>query len=766
MEKRFVTFLVLSFVVLSVNMLVMRWMLPQQPAAQQEVEADEKNADDAAKPEAPAEGAPALAAGDADKPAEQPAAEKPADAVQAGAQPAAAEADVPEQRYTLGSVDPASGYRVLATFVNRGAALERVELASPRYLDQEDRSGYIGQLDLTVPTKQQPGALVRVVGAGTPAAEAGVKAGDVITIFNGERVLGPIEFHDLLEKTDPGHEFKLIVERDGANVELTGTLRRRPMEVTRPEALDPLSFLLTLDSVDGQRIAKDADELPGIKMRTTNWQVLPQNDPEELSFQCRVPEYDLEVIKKFRLAKVDPAEAENEAAAAYHLAFSIEVRNTGEKERKVAWRLDGPTGLPLEGSWYAFKISPNWRGGAGMRDVVVGLARKNHTKQELVSTFTISEDEKPTTWMKEPIDYLAVDAQYFSVALLPEENDRAAYDRAYPIRAGEVPADRAKINRTNVSFRLISDVTAVEPKKSWTQSYRIFSGPKKPSLLAKYGLGQLVYYGMFGWVAEPMLMVLHTFYRVIPNYGIAIIMLTVLVRSMMFPLSRRQTLNAQKMQELQPEIKRLTEKYKGNMEARSKAQQELFKKHNYNPLAGCLPLFLQLPIFMGLYRSLSVDVELRGAPLISEAIRWCSNLAAPDMLWYWQPMMPAMLASPGGWLGPYFNLFPCISAGLFIWQQKKLMPPPADEQAAMQQKVMQYMTVMMGVMFFKVASGLCLYLISSSIWSMAERKLLPKPVAPAGGSPPGQEMRTITIPPSGGGNGASGGKKKKNRGRA
>ena len=98
-----------------------------------------------------------------------------------------------------------------------------------------------------------------------------------------------------------------------------------------------------------------------------------------------------------------------------------------------------------------------------------------------------------------------------------------------------------------------------------------------------------------------------------------------LVRSAMFPISRKQALNAQKMQELQPEMKRLAEKFKNNVEARTKAQQELFKKHNYNPLAGCLPVFLQLPIFMGLYRSLSVDVELRQAPLISESIRWCSN---------------------------------------------------------------------------------------------------------------------------------------------
>ena len=90
------------------------------------------------------------------------------------------------------------------------------------------------------------------------------------------------------------------------------------------------------------------------------------------------------------------------------------------------------------------------------------------------------------------------------------------------------------------------------------------------------------------------------------------------------------------MQLLQPEIKKIQEKHKNNAEARTKAQQELFRKHNYNPLSGCLPIFIQMPVFIGLYRSLMVAIELRDAPLISNSIRWCSNLAAPDMLFDWQ----------------------------------------------------------------------------------------------------------------------------------
>ncbi len=164
------------------------------------------------------------------------------------------------------------------------------------------------------------------------------------------------------------------------------------------------------------------------------------------------------------------------------------------------------------------------------------------------------------------------------------------------------------------------------------------------------------------------------------------------------------------------------------MEGRTKAQQELFRKHNYNPLGGCLVLFIQLPIFVGLYRSLQVDVELRDAPLFSHAIRWCSNLAAPDMLFDWSRFMPDWFNSGSGMLGlgPYFNLLPLVTIGLFIVQQKMFMPPPADEQAAMQQKMMNFMMIFMGILFYKVAAGLCIYFIASSLWGMAERKFLPK----------------------------------------
>jgi len=319
--------------------------------------------------------------------------------------------------------------------------------------------------------------------------------------------------------------------------------------------------------------------------------------------------------------------------------------------------------------------------------------------------------------------------------LVPQKKDPADiwFAQSQTLRVGKVDEKRLKL--TNTSCRVVSQVNELAPSEKLDHRYEIFIGPKKPAVLEHYGLRELIYYGWFGKVAKPIAWLLHLFYAIVRNYGIAILMLTVAVRGAMFPLSRKQALGAQKMQMLQPEIKKIQEKYKKDVEGRTKAQQELFRKHNYNPLSGCLVMFIQLPIFIALYRSLMVDIELRQAPLISESIRWCSNLAAPDMLYDWSGFMPESVSNGVGifGLGPYFNILPILTIVLFVLQQKMFMPPPADEQAAMQQKIMKYMMVFMGLLFFKVASGLCIYFIASSLWGLAERKFLPKttPIASA-----------------------------------
>ena len=278
-------------------------------------------------------------------------------------------------------------------------------------------------------------------------------------------------------------------------------------------------------------------------------------------------------------------------------------------------------------------------------------------------------------------------------------------------------------------------------------------------------------FGWFGAVSKPMLGILHGLYWLTGkfSYGIAIILLTLMARACMFPLGRQMAMNAKKMQELAPEIKKLTEKYKNDMEKRAQAQRELFAKHKYNPFSGCLVMFIQMPIFLGLYRGLSCDIALRQAPLIP-GLNWCSNLAGPDKFWNWQGVVPDFLTNPYGilGLGPFLNVLPIVTVALFLMQHKLFTPPPQDEQQEMQHKVMKFMMLFMGILFHKVAAGLCLYLITSTIWGLAERTMLPKATPATAGGDGGSGGSAVSLlpkskDPASGRNGSSGGSAKKKK---
>ncbi len=744
MEKRFVGFLVLAFLVLTLNAVLstMLWEAPEKPPVVDQEKVAQADPD--AEP-------PVAAPQRTDEAGEPLADEKAAAVPPPETDQAEPPVQVEQQWLAIGSLDPASPYRLLATFTNEGAALRRLELASPRYTELHDRTGYLGHLH-AIPAEGESGVRVQVVGPGTPADEAGLKAGDVLVRIGEVEINTPAELDRALAATKPGQTVVLGVVRDGQPLALSAELRWNPLDVMGPERrnlrerdaelppefVDPPSYLMTLAQLGETKLAEDAAELAGIEMLTENWEVV-EHTQEQVVFRHALPR-GLEAIKRFRVAEVPPEARPNVDWPAYHLVMDIEIRNTGTAPQTVAYQLDGPTGLPTEGWWYASKIGRNFFGGVGHRDLVAQYLDQDPVMFSPSSI--VEEDVEP--FGAAPLMYIGVDAQYFSSVMIPRMKtlDEVWFQEARGIVIGPEPDETEDPRLVNITFRVTSAPHTLAPGGApLAQSFTLFAGPKRPDLLAEYGQGEsdlynldgLVYYGWPIWavVSKVMLGVLHFFYNYVHNYGIAIILLTVLVRGLMFPLSRKQALNMVKMQQLQPEIKKIQEKYK-DLEKRTQAQRELFRKNNYNPMGGCLLMFVQLPIFLGLYRALMVDVELRQAPLFGEAIRWCSNLAAPDMLFDWTGFMPGFVVDM---FGPYFNVLPLVTVALFIGQQKMFMPPPADEQAALQQKMMQYMMVFIGLMFYKVASGLCLYFIASTLWGMAERKFLPKAQAQLAATP-------------------------------
>jgi YidC/Oxa1 family membrane protein insertase len=760
-DKRFTSFMILAVVAVVANQVVYSVFFAPPPPVPKVVVPEQKPP---AKAELPK--------------AEKPPARKEADPSQpAAAQEAAVAEKLPDAAprwLTLGSADPKSPYRMLIILTNRGAAIERLELNSPRYRDLDDRSGYLGQLmPADAPRK---GALVRIVGAGTPAAAAGVQVDDVITALGDRTITSAEDLVAVLKETQPHQELQVSIERQGEPRKLTADLGRKPLEVMKPEENskpvdlvqgenhDPFSFLLTLQQFDDRLLGDDNQELGGVDLRDAAWEVSAAKE-NLVSFRKILPKLGLQIVKTYRLEQVPPDESQDADYPAYSFRLDISITNVGGQAHQVAYRLDGPTGLPIEGEWYANKVSRTWSA-AGLRDVIVHF-EGGSTEQTAPAQLVDPAFKK--NWTNSPLDYIAVDAQYFAAVLMPQKSQPTDvwFSEVRPIRVGAVTKDYSRL--TDVSFRLDSKAVELTPGgPPLEHSFQIFAGPKKPALLAEYrplgtnlSLKDLMYYGWFDWVAVPMLAILHAFYFVLGNYGLAIIMLTVLVRGGMFPLGRKQAQSAQKMAELQPEIKRINEKYKNEPDKKARAQQDLFRQHNYHPLAGCLPILIQFPIFIGLYKSLMVDVELRQAPLFGESIRWASNLAAPDMLWNWSSVVPDFIIHGTGFyvLGPYLNILPLITVGLMAWSQRVTMPPPADEQAAMQQKMMQYMMIFMGIVFFKSAAGLCVYFIASSLWGVAERKLLPKKSASNQANAAGAAIAVAGSPSSG--NGAPAGKKRK-----
>jgi len=689
--------------------------------------------------------------------------------------PAAGAEDAEEQRpqtptlVTLGSMDADSGYAMLVTLNTRGGGVERLELTERKddgrlkYRRVDVQSGYLGYLAATTHSNNL-GCIVRVVGPGTPAAlatpaDADVQPGllpdDLIVAVGGKAIASVVDLDARLDETKPGDEVSLEIVRDQTPLRFTAQLTEHPLDLLRlsstggeEEVLgnyDQLSCRVTLSQIGERSIPTGQTSIEGLQ-----WIANAIYDHElgdaggvqnEVVFTLPLSAAQLGgdatgAVQITRSFSIQPN--------SYLVDMDINVRNLGEQPQRLAYRLEGPNGMTLESWWYSTKISPNFFGGAAARDVVYKSVRDGH---RLMSGYDLLKraknqprDPNPVIFGEdepEParlLRYAGLDAQYFNVIYLPPEGTEAF--KNFRRAAATLVADAETIpvhqeRAVNTSLFLDSLVAEVPPQAALRQQLRMFAGPKEPELLAGLGLSDNIEYGWFGGVSKFLGSILHAFNRLSGNYAVAIILLTVLVRACLFPISRNAAIHAQRMQELAPELKKINEKYKDDMEGRLRAQRDFQKRVGFNPLAGCLPALLQLPIFIGLYRCLSVDLELRQEALWSK-MQWASNLAAPDMLFYWGDWLWEYLSGRGtGWLGPYFNILPVAVVILFLIQQKLFMPPATDEQTAMTQRVMTIMTLMMALFFFRVPAGLCIYFITSSTWGIIERLVVKKTIPPA-----------------------------------
>ena len=182
------------------------------------------------------------------------------------------------------------------------------------------------------------------------------------------------------------------------------------------------------------------------------------------------------------------------------------------------------------------------------------------------------------------------------------------------------------------------------------------------------------------------------------------------------------------MAKIAPDLKKLQEQYGSDFHRYNQEKMKLMREKGVNPFAamgGCFLLLLQMPVFMGLYYALGESIFFR-----LDSFLWIPNLAAPDMLIHWGESIP-FISTPTDlgemwYLGPYLNILPIIAVTLMMIQQKKMMPVTDDPQMQAQQRMMKFMMIFMGVFFFKMAAGMCLYFIATTVWGLIERTFVPK----------------------------------------
>ena len=410
-----------------------------------------------------------------------------------------------------------------------------------------------------------------------------------------------------------------------------------------------------------------------------------------------------EAQANYALYQITPATDHLDAPATIAFHFSdghLEVtkkltfNESYEMSVQTAVQFDGK---PVEGSAVA------WRGGFGDKAVykassLVNVFYKLNGKLEILplKKLGVPSNQIQPVLQPGPLEFTGMEDQFFTAAFLPDSADLSLslwhWTQFHHITAGDKPESEQ-----------VAEIAAGSPLPQPLQM-RVFVGPKDLTLLSreKPPLDELVQFGWWGFIAKPLFEILKWIHRYIPNYGWAIVVLTLVINIAMFPLKMKSWRSMQQMQKIAPEMRQIQDRYKKysfNDPRKRKMQDEmteLYQRHGISPmtqLGGCLPMLLQMPIWIALWRVLNGAIELRHAAWMG----WIHDLSAAD---------------------PYYIL--PVSMTIAMYLMTKMTPTPAGVDPA-QQKMMALMPLMMLFFFYKMSSGLNLYMFTSNLVGVAQQ---------------------------------------------
>jgi len=353
----------------------------------------------------------------------------------------------------------------------------------------------------------------------------------------------------------------------------------------------------------------------------------------------------------------------------------------------------GPNITTGEEETYGFRQLLMWRSENEITELATKKMKPSKTGEGFSKTIEAPE-------------WVAMKSPYFVVAFKPE------FDKAQ---------GRATGSEKKFRFGLTVPRFEVAPGQTQSNAFLVYMGPCEQQSLGEAWetLPSVVRFFSPTWAfmdyfAKFLLGIMNWFYSYIPNYGLAIIFLTIVVRLAMYPLTLKSMKSMKKMQMLAPEMEELKKKYGDDQQEIQRKMMELYKERGVNPLGGCLPIMLQMPFFIALYRMLWNTYELRGAPFFL----WITDLSQPDHLFHmpWMPTLPFV-----GSNFEYFNILPMLMAAAMVLNMK-IMPVSGPAQNPQQKTMMMIMPVFMGVICYNMASGLNLYILTSTVLGMVQQK--------------------------------------------